>query len=239
MYDTVILPLSILIIVGSIGIFVISRKRPEEAGKLWLKYFVFLALMILHLVTIVFGNQYYVALMAVVVVAGLYEILMITRKYLLVKVFSIIIFLIISFLMFWFILTVPNHYILFFFISTLIMDAFSQIFGQLTGKHHITQISPNKTYEGMIGGVLMCIIGGYYMKVLIGSPELIKIIAISISIGILAFLGDLLASYLKRKVGVKDFSALLPGQGGVLDRYDSWMIAGVTYFILNEILFIL
>ena len=239
MYDAVILPLSILILIGSIGIFVISKKRPEEAGKLWLKYFVFLALMILHLVTIVMGTCYYIALMVLFAAAGLYEILSITRKFFKIRVLSIGAYVVIVFLMYRFISKVPNHFVLFFFISTLIMDAFSQIFGQLLGKHQITQISPNKTYEGMAGGVIMCIIGGYYMKVLLGSPEAITMMIISLLIGIFAFSGDLLASYLKRKVGVKDFSALLPGQGGVLDRYDSWIIAGVTFFVLNEILSIL
>ena len=114
-------------------------------------------------------------------------------------------------------------------------DAFSQLSGQLFGKRKIAPvISPNKTLGGLIGGtimaVLMGIIANYHSG--FGLPLVIILILAVIAA---SFAGDLLASYVKRQYGVKDYSSLLPGHGGILDRFDSLIVAGAVIVLINFI----
>jgi phosphatidate cytidylyltransferase len=114
-------------------------------------------------------------------------------------------------------------------------DAFCQIAGQLFGKRKLCpKISPNKTLEGWLGGIFLsagtfCLLG-YLLKM-----NLFYAITLGIIICLAAFGGDLAASWLKRKYGVKDFSCALPGQGGFLDRFDSLIVAGAFTYLFNFI----
>ena len=92
-------------------------------------------------------------------------------------------------------------------------------------------ISPKKTREGAIGGVLFgtaaMVIGARY--VFPGAPIGLTIAA-AIGVVLLGIVGDLFESLLKRSAGVKDSSALIPGHGGILDRIDSWLFAAPVYY---------
>jgi phosphatidate cytidylyltransferase len=94
-------------------------------------------------------------------------------------------------------------------------------------------ISPNKTREGAVGGVLFgslaLVWGGRY--VFPSAPLALLVPAAGVII-VLGIVGDLFESLLKRSAGVKDSSALIPGHGGVLDRIDSWLFAGPAYYLL-------
>jgi len=125
--------------------------------------------------------------------------------------------------------------ILFTFIIVSVFDAFSQVFGQLFGKTHILpKLSPNKTLEGFLGGLFSSLLSAFYLQFIIESSLGFSLTFAS-GVAICAFVGDLLASYLKRKFGIKDFSKLLPGQGGFLDRFDSLIMASV-FVVLFELL---
>lgn len=115
-------------------------------------------------------------------------------------------------------------------------DTGSYIIGKLFGIHKIApHISPGKTWEGFIGG---CILSLVFFIVLANKLALplshFTQIIVSLCLSISAFFGDLWASYLKRRVGLKDTGALLPGHGGILDRFDG--IAFATYVIAIIIL---
>ncbi len=104
------------------------------------------------------------------------------------------------------------------------------------GPKSLPKISPNKTWSGIIGGwvlAVLILIGFVYLWI----NELPSIIIImqTVAISIFSQLGDLSISLLKRKVGVKDSSNLLPGHGGFLDRFDSFIGAGVLIFVLTLI----
>jgi phosphatidate cytidylyltransferase len=118
-------------------------------------------------------------------------------------------------------------------------DAFGYLFGKQFGKTHLfPTISPNKTLEGYLFGSVGIIIGiillHTYIPVL-SSDAFSKDIILFLLILILGNLGDLMLSALKRKLEIKDFSNILPGHGGILDRFDNILfIAPIFYVLLNH-----
>ena len=115
-------------------------------------------------------------------------------------------------------------------------DTFAQITGRICGKHPlIKSVSPNKTVEGFIGGI----IGGTILSVLAYfiiskytdnlTPVIIAVSALGT---FLSSLGDLFFSYIKRSKNIKDFSNLMPGHGGILDRFDSVMFVLPVFAVI-------
>ena len=108
-------------------------------------------------------------------------------------------------------------------LNTALFDSFAYLVGSNFGKTYIAKgISPNKTLEGFIGGLIASVLLGCFAGYIIDMYILIIIFVIG---SIFAFIGDLLISYFKRKSGVKDTGTILPGHGGVLDRVDSHLLA--------------
>lgn len=104
-------------------------------------------------------------------------------------------------------------------------DTFAYFVGRSFGKRNIVPtISPNKTLEGFIGGFIGCILTGWIGSLFLGLPLNFGV-GIGVIVGILAPLGDLFESKLKREANKKDSGTLLPGHGGVLDRFDSLLFA--------------
>lgn len=126
-------------------------------------------------------------------------------------------------------------YIVFFAWGT---DVFAYIVGKLIGKHKFSTVSPNKSIEGCIGGAIGAIILGLVYTVVInncfnGNISYIAISIVSLALSIIGQIGDFAASSIKRYTGIKDFSNLIPGHGGMLDRMDSVIfIAPFAYFLL-------
>ena len=105
-----------------------------------------------------------------------------------------------------------------------IMDVFAYIGGKTFGNKKIApNISKGKTIEGTLIGLFFTIIISLILKDLI-SISVLESITIGFLIGVLAFLGDLLESVFKRNNGVKDSGNLIPGHGGLLDRFDSYIL---------------
>lgn len=117
------------------------------------------------------------------------------------------------------------------FVGTWASDTFAYFCGTWWGKHKLCPvISPGKTYEGFFGGLAGCILVLTALGCFFSFP-LIHTFAIGTTVGIVAPLGDLLESALKRYCGVKDSGTLLPGHGGILDRFDSLLFAvPVVYY---------
>jgi len=108
-------------------------------------------------------------------------------------------------------------------LNTALFDSFAYLVGSNFGKTYIAKgISPNKTFEGFIGGLIASVLLGCFAGYIIDMYILIIIFVIG---SIFAFIGDLLISYFKRQSGVKDTGTILPGHGGVLDRVDSHLLA--------------
>ena len=116
-------------------------------------------------------------------------------------------------------------------------DSCAYLIGKNFGKHHFTEISPNKTIEGCIAGIVgAMIISAFYTIAINNIFNLtISVLTTTIITGILAFIGqigDLTASSVKRYCNIKDFSELIPGHGGLLDRIDSVILVSPFAYIL-------
>lgn len=105
-------------------------------------------------------------------------------------------------------------------------DTGAYIAGKNFGKHKLlARVSPGKTWEGWIGGTLLAVGVGYVLAMFMQDLELYQWIGVAIIVSIFGVLGDLVESLLKRSLGVKDSGTLLPGHGGILDRFDSLLLA--------------
>ena len=106
-------------------------------------------------------------------------------------------------------------------------DAGAYFIGCKFGKHKlIPDVSPNKSVEGAIGGVLVSIVFnvlyGFVVSSLGGAKvEYLSLALLGLVLSIVAMVGDLIASLIKREYGIKDYSNVLPGHGGIVDRFDS------------------
>ena len=123
------------------------------------------------------------------------------------------------------------------FVASWVCDMFAYFVGRAIGKHKlIVEVSPKKTVEGAIGGVVCTTLAfalyGFIITLFAGSPEpeYLVLMALGFVLSVIAQFGDLICSLIKREHGVKDYGRIFPGHGGVLDRFDSILaVAPVLY----------
>jgi phosphatidate cytidylyltransferase len=120
-----------------------------------------------------------------------------------------------------------------------ICDTLAYSVGSALGKHKLYEkVSPNKTWEGAVAGLLSAVLTIVCVKLLNLLPlDWFKSIILGLTIGTIGQLGDLVESWFKRNTGVKDSSSLLPGHGGMLDRFDSLIFLSPAMFILMHLFF--
>lgn len=116
-----------------------------------------------------------------------------------------------------------------------VFDTSAYFVGRSIGKYKLApKISPNKTLEGFVGGIVfsvVCVIPLHYL--FLCQISLIYYILITIFLAILSQCGDLIESALKRKHGIKDSGNLIPGHGGILDRFDGYILTVPFFMLLN------
>ena len=119
------------------------------------------------------------------------------------------------------------YFFILIFVIAWITDVFAYIVGSLFGKHKlIPSVSPKKSVEGAIGGVvgamLGCAVVAFIMQMISDlEPNYLMFLLVGFVGAVISQLGDLVASLVKREYGIKDYSNLLPGHGGIMDRFDS------------------
>ncbi|WP_346864280.1 phosphatidate cytidylyltransferase [uncultured Draconibacterium sp.] len=235
MITTIYLIILLYFVLGALGFYFINRRKEKEvARKSWTKFITYFVIIHVLFFSIVLNSLAFKWLAVLIVSVGASELFKVFRqakyyhKSYFVLSFLLFILFVFSFLLF---SRLDKGLILYTFLILSIFDAFSQISGQLWGKTKIApEISPNKTVGGTIGGAVFAILSAFVLKDLYNEPWYL-ILLFALGIVCFAFVGDLLASLYKRKFGIKDYSRLLPGHGGFLDRFDS-LIAGGAWVIL-------
>ena len=133
-----------------------------------------------------------------------------------------------------------RDWVFFALFATFASDTVAFFVGSALGKHKISpHISPGKTWEGAVAGVLGAIIASMLLVIILDLPlSYGQAVLLGLVVSILGQLGDLTESWFKRKMGAKDSGKLLPGHGGILDRIDSVVFAGIVvyYYVIWVIL---
>lgn len=231
----------IYFLLGGVGFYFINRKKDHgfarKSNIKFASYFFIINILFFSIVLNPIAFQY---LSFLIIGVGMFELFRLYYQsdynHLWFYFFSLLIYAVLStgFLLFG---SLQKELILFSFIVLSIFDSFSQITGQLWGRKKLfPKTSPNKTLGGFIGGGLIAIGSALLLKSLYSGTEL-KTLVLTFGIVLFAFVGDLAASFYKRKFNVKDYSNLIPGHGGFLDRFDSFIAAGAwvafSVYILN------
>lgn len=227
--------LFVYMLLGAIGMYLGSRKQEKSIRtERWVKYIVYVLITALLIASILLNLFKYV--MPVILAVCAVELVLAGRGssslQVTTRLIAYILFLIMAFGCINFPGSFERDFLLFIYFQVFIFDAFSQVTGQLFGKHKLfPAISPSKTVEGLIGGSVFC-----FIAALLGSSWAGVSSNSSLAFGCLTiascFSGDMFASWYKRLSGIKDYSRLLPGQGGFLDRFDSLIMTGAVYFFI-------
>jgi len=241
MIRTIYYIILIYFLLGGIGFYFINRKKDPLAAKKnstkFISYF-FIINILFFSITI---NPIIFRYLAVLIIgAGFFELVRLFRTTGYNKrnffLLSLVTFTISSVGFFLF-SGLNKELILFSFLVLSIFDSFSQITGQLWGSTKILpKISPNKTLGGLVGGALVAMFSALLLDDLSARSPL-NTLLMSAGIVFFAFVGDIAASFYKREYKVKDYSKLIPGHGGFLDRFDSLIPGGawvaLCVYVLN------
>ena len=227
-------------ILGAIGFFFINRKKERAvARQSWIKYITYCLIIHIIFFSIVINPVVFQFIAGIIILAGFYELFKLHKDSGFTKkrpfLLSALIFSVLSYSFFIF-SGMDNDKILFVYLVISIFDSFSQITGQIFGRNKIFPgISPAKTIEGFAGGLIIAVVSSLLFRGLI-DESIGSTIKIASGIALFAFAGDFAASYYKRMYDVKDFSKIIPGHGGFLDRFDS-LVAGGAWFAVSNLLF--
>lgn len=123
------------------------------------------------------------------------------------------------------------------FILTALNDIAQFVSGKLMGRHKIAPgVSPNKTWQGLAGGIVVSQALSLALGTYLGLAGPLALSVLALLLALAGFLGDLMFSAAKRRLGVKDFSNLIPGHGGILDRVDSLVLTAPLLYCLLRII---
>ena len=138
------------------------------------------------------------------------------------------------------------------FLSSWVADTGAYFVGRACGKHKMTPIlSPHKTIEGAVGGILCAGLSGILFKALVGllaglwpavfinsDAHMWQYFVVCAAGSVISIFGDLCASAIKRDKGIKDYGKLIPGHGGILDRFDSVIFTAPIIYFLTQLLLV-
>ena len=179
---------------------------------------------------IIKGSVFFIFFLSILFLATSYEWLKMTKKNIFLGFLGII-FLLFSFYAA-FEIRENNNFRFFLFLMTVCIftDIGGYVFGKIFKGPKLTIISPNKTYSGVIGSFILSLIAGliylnYFGKKEIFDFEKLIVLLIILFISLISQIGDLVISYFKRKAKLKDTGKILPGHGGLLDRFDGLILA--------------
>ena len=208
---------------GALVMALANRRATPAVGRArWLKLAVFFLIVHVVLAVAAAGRVWVAGLLGIVLAAGGLELKLAWRQIDRPRPTVVWpIYLIVAVLVLWNSWQLQPQAFAFLFIVTASCDGFSQVIGQWLGRRPLApRISPGKTVGGLIGGLIAALVVAVLVRDLLPATPLAAGL-----LGVLAaatgLAGDLAASWVKRRAGIKDYSSALPGQGGFLDRFDS------------------
>lgn len=230
--------LFLLILIGCITEFIKLFDQSEVKPNRWLTYLSSVTLFILAFLVAKGNLQFTVflgifPLLLAIMAAEMYRNSQRPLENIAVSIFSVIYLAVplslINFLVFPAISnqhTYSAQFLISLFILIWTYDSGAYLFGVSIGRHRLFErISPKKSWEGAVGGTLTAMLAAYIISTFIPEIKTIHWIILSILIVISSTFGDLTESMFKRYVGIKDSGNILPGHGGMLDRFDSLFFA--------------
>lgn len=206
------------------------------------RIFTSLILLPILFLTVIYSSFYLVVFLVLLYFLSMYEIIKNTKNILFIFFSNIL--LLISCYSFYFLRGDTKYSLIIIFwilISTFLSDMGGYIFGRLLKGKKLTKISPNKTYSGAIGSIILSCLSlpltnllqiFFFTELLVNYLDL-KFLLFTFLISFVCQLGDLFASFLKRKINIKNTSNILPGHGGILDRIDGLIFVLIFCFILK------
>lgn len=235
--------ISIIAIMALYEYFHCFKEEKENRSLRWVGYIAAISIALIHIIPEQYILKIIAAIIPISILVLFLQIIITNMKYN-IKDIAITFFgicYIVIFLMFIPIIreTANGKIIIWFvFIAAWGTDTFAYFIGRAIGKHKFSKISPNKSIEGCIAGTIGAIICMLIYALIANSFlntnfNYIAVAIVGLILSIIGQIGDFAASSIKRYTGIKDFSNLIPGHGGMLDRIDSIIfIAPFAYFLL-------
>jgi len=225
--------------VGALAIHRANRHaEPAARRDRWVKYAVYLLTVHVLVGSALAGPLYFQALAALIAAVGAFELVQVAlrnngprKTFPPVTLFSFGLYLTLAYCLLLFSSQTNSGTIVFVYLVIVALDGFSQVIGELIGSHPLApKLSPKKTVEGAAGGIAAAIVTAVALRSL-AEFSLSQALVAGCLLSAAGFIGDLSASYFKRLHGVKDFGRILPGHGGVLDRFDSLLAAAPAFLL--------
>jgi phosphatidate cytidylyltransferase len=220
---------------GGLSTFHINKKYPGNDKKQnWLKFCTYFIIVNFLFASVMINSLYFHYLSIIIIMISFFEIIRLTYTTGKLKT-GVLSLLGLTFFSYTFLgfSSLDKQLLIIVLFIVCIFDGFSQLAGQVLGKiKFLPRISPKKTIEGLIGGYLFSLISSVLIFKLL-NKEFVQSVYIGFGLCTFSFLGDLSASLIKRKFEVKDFSSLLPGHGGFLDRFDGLIFSGSFMYIIT------
>jgi phosphatidate cytidylyltransferase len=213
---------------GGIGMYSANRKvEPAARRNRWIKFITYFCVVHVVLLCALLGRVVLSVLVLAILSIGAFELYGAFRTAgNMLRAGAGLAYLGLAISLMYFVLLSTAEAFVFVYIVVAAFDGFSQVTGQLIGKRQLARtISPSKTLEGAAGGLLVAAVTAVVLRPL-ASMNAVESLAFCGWIVLAGLCGDLAASWIKRQSGLKDFGRLLPGHGGILDRFDSFLVAG-------------
>ena len=224
-------------LIGGAGLYWASRKiEPRIRHDRLVKFVTYFCVVAVFLLSAFGGPLVLAALMLLILLIGAYELygvlFSVRGDRLSFRIGIGAGYFLLALALLLFVARSSTEVVVFVYLVVAAFDGFSQVAGNLLGRHAlIRRISPGKTVEGALGGLILSAAMAVSLRALAGL-NIVQSLAVCGWIAAAALSGDLLASWVKRRFGVKDFGGILPGHGGVLDRFDSLLLAGPASLLL-------
>ena len=234
----------LVVILGLIGLY--ELLKPKKNIPVMMKYISYVLFIMLISSGYVYKDGIYILNFSLILIVLL--ILMLSmlyyhnnKKYGIEDIFYLfgsIVFLSAAFNLFIVIREKGLMLTIYLFLITTMTDTFAYIIGSKKGKKKLLpEVSPNKSVEGFIGGLVVgTVVASLFYYFCVARTNILLVVFVTMILSIVGQCGDLVFSQIKRYFGIKDYSNLMPGHGGVLDRLDSMIFVLFGYIIISVIL---